>query len=306
MPSPEAVAADEAIFDADFLARLRVLFIRLRRRRRLSRQGAQEAPAAGHSREFKDRRHYAHGDDVRTVDWRLYGRLDRLFVRVFEEVQEFHVHVLLDVSRSLAQPHPAKRVAALRLAAALCYLGLAQSHRVSLITLDRECRRELPPLKGQGHIHAIIRSLLALSFSAQGDLDAALAAFKPGGGRRGVVFLISDLLGGDPARTVETLRRSASWPGETHVLHVLDPAERAPAEAGELRLLDIEGGGERRVWLTREDCARCAARIDAWQDGLARDCLTRGTGFRRWDAAGGFEEQFVAALASGSALGGAG
>ena len=304
MPSPEAVTNDGGIFDAEFLARLRLLFVRLRRRRRQARQGVQESPAAGHSREFRDHRHYARGDDIRTVDWRLYGRLDRLFVRVFESVQEFHVHVVVDTSASMADPHPVKRIAALRLAAALAYLGLSQQHRVALIGVDRACRRELPPLKGPGHIHAIIRRLVDLPFAGIGDLDAALAAFRPDGGRRGVVFLISDLLGGDPARTRELARRFASWPGETHVLHVLDPAEeRAPAE-GELLLVDSETGAERRVWLDRDAAQRYAAQVVAWRDGIAKECLGRRIDYLRWDAAAPFDDQFVTLLERGSGLAG--
>ena len=307
MPSPEpgrSPGADE-IFDADFLGRLRTLFVRLRRRRRLQRQGPQEAPAAGHSREFKDRRHYASGDDVRSIDWKLYGRLDRLFVRVFEEVQEFHVHVIVDRSASMADPFPGKRIAALRLAASLCYLGLMHQHRVSLIGLDSLCHRELPPLKGQGHIHAVVERLLAMPFAGASDLDPALHQFRPGNGRRGVVFLISDLLGRDPQASVAALRRAAGWPGEVHVVQVLDPGEERPALQGELRLVDSETGEERRLWLTGDGVQRYVEAFAGWREAVERECLARRLAYRRWDASAAFEDQFVAMIEHGSSLAGA-
>lgn len=294
----------DEIFDPEFLGRLRSLFVRLRRRRRLQRQGPQEAPAAGHSREFKDRRHYASGDDVRSIDWKLYGRLDRLFIRVFEEVQEFHVHVLIDRSASMADPFPQKRIAALRLAASLCYLGLMHQHRVSLIGLDSRCQRELPPRKGQGHIHAILDRLLALPFAGVSDLESALAQFKPGNGRRGVVFLISDLLGREPQASLAAVRRAALWPGEVHVVQVLEPAEARPELQGELRLVDSESGDERRLWLTGDDRERYIAAFAQWREGLERECLARHLAYRQWDAAASFEEQFVGMIEHGSSLAG--
>ena len=189
--------SDEALFDAEFLGRLRALFFKLRRRRRFSQKGVQPTPASGFTREFKDHRHYTTGDDFRSIDWRLYARLDRMFVRVFEEIQEYHIHILIDRSASMLDPYPAKRVASLRLAVAIAYLGLMNQHRVSVMSIGEDLRRELPPLKGQGHIHAILSRLSDLSFEGFTDLERCLFRFRPTRDRRGIVFLISDLLGRD-------------------------------------------------------------------------------------------------------------
>ena len=95
------MSPDADLFDADFLGRLRTLFFKLRKRRQLAKKGLQSSPAAGITREFKDYRHYTPGDDFRTIDWRLYARLERMFIRIFEEVQEYHVHILVDRSGSM-------------------------------------------------------------------------------------------------------------------------------------------------------------------------------------------------------------
>ena len=173
---------DEQLFDADFLDRLRTLFFKLRKRRRLQHKGVQSSPVSGFTREFKDHRHYSPGDDYRAIDWRLFARLDKTFIRVFEEVQEFHVHILLDRSQSMIEPCRPKGVLAMRLTVALAYLGLVNGHRVSLMTLADGVRRELPPLKGQGHIHDVLARLANLQFGATDPGPSLLKQFPGRGG----------------------------------------------------------------------------------------------------------------------------
>src|SRR5262245_5290873 len=113
---------DTEIFDPQFLDRLRLLYFKLRKRRQLQKPGAQATPASGFTREFKDHRQYSPGDDFRLIDWRMFARLEKMFIRIFEEVQELHVHILIDRSRSMVEPYAEKRVAALQLAVGLAYL----------------------------------------------------------------------------------------------------------------------------------------------------------------------------------------
>ena len=297
--------ADAELLDPAFLDRLRALVVKLRRRRRQRKQGAQQTPVSGHTREFKDRRHYAHGDDYRSIDWRLYARLDRMMVRVFEEVQEFHVHILLDRSASMQAPHAEKRRDALRLAVALGYLTLAGGHRLSLHTLGGgDCRRELPPLKGQGHVHSLIRHAVRIPFGGPGDLGAALGRFRAGGDRRGMVFILSDLLGGDPDATQDALRCVRSWPAESHIVHLLHPLELDPGHDGEVRLADVETGELRRLWLTAADLARYRARIAGWREALRAACAGWQVDWCAWDTQQPFEDQFVGFLARADALAG--
>ncbi len=302
--SSSSRAPDDDLLDAAFLDRLRALFVQLRRRRRQRKQGAQQAPAAGHTREFKDHRHYSRGDDWRAIDWRLYARLDKLFIRVFEEIQELHVHVLLDRSASMIEPYPAKRRDALRLTVGLGFLALANNHRLSFHTLGDGCQRELPPLKGQGHVQALVERCRAISFAGNGDLDQALARFRAGADRRGVAFVITDGLGSDPARTSDALRRLAAWPGETHVVRIADPAEAEPAPVGELLLEAVEGGERRRIWLTATEQQLYRDRYRAWTDDVERACVASSMICSTWSTAVPFDTQFVEMLSRGDALAG--
>jgi len=241
------MASDNEIFDAKFLERLKSLFFRLRRRRQMQKKGAQATPASGFTREFKDHRHYTAGDDFRTVDWRLYARLDRMFIRIFEEVQEYHVHILIDRSRSMIEPFPEKRVLALRVAVALAYLALVSQHRVSVLSLGDDLRRETNPLKGQGHVHQLLKQMAALEFDGATDLVGSLSKFRPARDRKGLVFVISDLFGRTPDLANEALLQANRWPAETHVIQVLHPREMEPDLQGEIRLVDVETKEVRRI-----------------------------------------------------------
>jgi uncharacterized protein (DUF58 family) len=295
------VTADDQVFDPDFLQRLRTLFFKLRRRRMLKQKGVQQTQAVGFTREFKDYRHYTRSDDFRAIDWRLFARIERLFVKVYEEIQEFHVHILIDVSRSMVEPFPRKRIATLRLAVALAYLGLMNQHRVSIATFGSEMKTEVPPLKGQGHIHRILQHLTGLEFDGITNL-ATLKQFRPSRGRRGIVFILSDLLGSEPEESAEALQVTTSWPAETHVVHILEPEEMRPTIDGEVRLIDVETQEQRQLTLTRRDMERYAKAFDTYLDELGQSCLRRRVDYVTWRTDQAFEKLFLELLSRGSAL----
>ncbi len=295
---------NEELFDAKFLGRLRSLFFKLRKRRQLQKQGQQATPSAGFTREFKDHRSYVPGDDFRTIDWRLYARMEKPFIRIFEEVQEFHVHILVDRSASMADPFSEKRVTALRVAAALSYLSLLSQHRVSVYSLSDDLRRESQPLKGQGHIHDVLKQLGDMSFGGVTNLIEGLKQFRPGRDRRGLVFLVSDLFGRSPEESTEALLQATRWPAETHVIHVLHPFEMQPDLQGEIRLLDVETSEVRRIWLTKRELARYANAFEEFMEGLHRFCMRRQIDYFPWTTDQTFEDAFVELLSRGSALAG--
>ena len=295
------MAAEPDVFDADFLQRLRTLFFKLRRRRILKQKGIQQTRSLGFTREFKDYRHYTRSDDFRSIDWRLFARVERLFVKLYEEIQEFHVHILVDRSASMQDPFPRKRTATLRLAVALAYLGLMNQHRVSLLSFGEDLRVESLPLRGQGHIHKILQTLTALSFEGGTDLRC-LRSFRPGKNRRGIVFILSDLLGEDPDASAAALQVSASWPCETHVVHILEPEELRPRLEGEIQLIDVETQEQRRLTLSKQDVERYVQAFESYLQGLATSCMRRQVDYVTWMTDLAFEKLFLDLLSRGSAL----
>jgi uncharacterized protein (DUF58 family) len=295
----------EEIFDAQFLDRLRTLVLRLRKRRALMRRGMQSTPATGHTREFKDYRHYTARDDFRAIDWRLYARLEKLFVRLYEDVQELHVHVIVDTSASMARPFPEKRRQALRFAVALAYLGLAGHHRVSVYSMNDTTRQDLPPLRGQGNIEKVIGTVTRWNFGGFTDLEKSFAEFRPSRQRFGAIFVISDFFGREVGTAVEAVNRAAGWPGEVHFLQVVHPWEVRPDIDGEVELADVETGERRRFWISKREVKQYTQLFDSFTENLSHACASRHIDFFRCSSDEPFEERFLSLLTQGSALAGA-
>lgn len=304
MSAPDPPSAREELFDADFLERLRALHLRLRKRKQLRRKGLQATPATGFTREFKDFRHYTPRDDYRSIDWRLYARLDRLFIRLYEEIQEFHVHVVIDTSASMNEPFPEKRTTSLKLAVALAYMGLVGHHRVSLHSIGSSLGAAPPPMKGQGSLQRVLDFARDLEYGGLTELERCFEAFQPGRRRYGIVFVLSDLYGRDIDEAREAIRHAAAWPGEVHFIQILHPWEEKPDVEGEIELFDVETQEHRRLWFTPGDRERYERRFGQFLADIERACQARQIDYQRWRTDCPFDELFLDLLSRGSALAG--
>ena len=293
---------EEDLFDVEFLDRLRALFLRLRKRKQLKKKGIQNSPASGFTREFKDFRHYTPKDDYRAIDWRLYARLDRLFIRLYEEIQEFHIHILVDTSASMAEPFSEKRKVALKLAVALSYLGLVGQHRVSLYQMSEKIGDPSPPMKGQGNIQRVIDLARGLKFDGITNLEKCFRDFQPSRQRYGIIFVISDLYGHGINEAREAIRHAAGWPGEVHFIQVFHPGEETPDLEGEIELIDVETREQRRLWFTPRDKKRYEENYQKFVQGIESACQSRQIDYQKWRTDFPFEDVFLELLTRGSAL----
>src|SRR4051812_2179146 len=165
--APVAAAPDRAApptgrrFDERFLRRLESLVLTIRRSRMSGGllRANRASKRAGAGLEFADHRDYAAGDDLRYLDWNLYGRLGRLALRLFQEEEDLLVEVLVDVSASMGFGDPPKLDLALQIGAALSYVALANLDRVALSPLGDDGAPVLPPARGKGAILPILRFL---------------------------------------------------------------------------------------------------------------------------------------------------
>jgi uncharacterized protein (DUF58 family) len=221
----------EPLFTDDFLKKLDLLTLVARRG---AGRGAVRPDRKGGRVEFADHRAYAVGDELRYVDWHLYGRLGRLFVKEFAREEEAEVLLVLDTSASMEE----KGRGALRLSAALLVVGLAKGDRVRIATARDGDLAVSGAFEGNGRRGEILSLLAGTSFGGDTDLDSSLRALPPrrGPGRR-LTLVVSDLLAERDGR-----KELARQRGDSVVFHWLAREEIAPTAEGRLTIVSAESG----------------------------------------------------------------
>jgi uncharacterized protein (DUF58 family) len=211
------------------LAKLRNLRLDLRRRVMEGHwAGRHRSSLRGFASEFAQHRAYVPGDELRRLDWKVYARKDRFFVREYQEEKSLRAQVLLDASGSMSfsgQGRPSKWDYACRLSAALAYLVLSEGDAAGLAVFDSQERLFLPPRGGWPQIDVIDRALADLRPGGETDLVSVLRRTALRLPRRSLVMLISDLLG-DPQEFLSLVKALRARRQEVFVLQVLDPDER--------------------------------------------------------------------------------
>lgn len=291
------------LFDPDFLDRLRAIFLRLKKRKQLRKKGIQSSTATGFTREFKGFRHYTPRDDYRAIDWQLFARLDRLFIRLYEEIQELHVHIVVDTSASMSQPFSEKKRTAQKLSVALGYMGLVGHHRVSLYSIGESVSDPIAPLKGQSNLQRILDFASNLKFEGKTNLKQAFQDFRPSRRRYGIIFVISDLYGREIDEATDSIKQASLWPGEVHFLQVCHPWEEDPDLDGEIALLDTETGEEKKIWFTPRDRKSYQDCYRQFLRRIEKECQVRHMDYQRWRTDYPFDDLFLDLLSRGSALG---
>lgn len=226
-------------------ARLKGLALSPRRASGLSgAPGKHRTLARGHSRDFAQHRPYSYGDEPRTIDWKAYARLDRFYVREFRAEDRIPVFVLLDVSGSMAyagEGRGSKLDLGRRLAAAIAWLALAQGDEAGLVTFGKDASLALPPRAGAAQLGAFDEALTAATAGEETDLERAIGAAAEVLPRRGLVVLISDLMG-DTAGALKAVRALTARRHEVLVVRTLDPDERDFPYEGPCLIEGLEGG----------------------------------------------------------------
>jgi uncharacterized protein (DUF58 family) len=272
-PAPKAKPAflpnelDPTVFDEGFLRQLERLLLLLRAPVRGGLKGGRRSVKRGQSVEFADYRDYALGDDLRQLDWNVYARLEKLFVKLFVEEEDVTITILIDASASMTSGKPEKLLFAKRAAAALGYIGLASEDRVAVSALGGRSSRRQTPLRGSGRVFRLLSNLSAID-PAPGATDLVAAARHAAAQLhgRGVVVLMSDLM--DPGAD-RVIRELAATRSELIILHILSPDELDPALEGDLRLVDAETGDGVDVTADLATLDAYRDRLAAWKAGFA-------------------------------------
>ena len=266
-------------FTPEFLAQLERLTLASRRIFRGRVKGERRSPRKGQSVEFSDYRAYGVGDDLRYVDWNAYARLDRLHVKLFVDEEDLCLNLLVDASASMDFGRPTKLDYAVRLAAALGFVGLVGLERVGVGILRDRAAEGWLPARGRNQFPALLDFLTSVKPAGPTRLNDAIQTYAMRSRESGLAVIVSDLL--DPAGYETGLRALMERRFDVHVVHLLDPEEMAPEFAGDFRLADAETGEVRELSVDREALRDYHERLHAFLERAENFCRAHEIGYHR-------------------------
>lgn len=271
--------ADDKIFDEKTRRKLEQLMLIASRVRTGAMKGERRSIKRGMSIEFADYRNYARGDDLRQLDWNIYARTERPYIKLMEDEEDLAVHILVDVSASMdwpqeGSPDEHKFTCARRVAAGLAYISLTSNDRMMLTAVGQHGSQHFGPARGRGQGVAMLNFVSKLQTDGVLDLNAAIKDYALRGGRPGLCLIISDLF--SPTGYVDGLNDLLGRGYEVGLVHVLSPDEVTPPLVGDLRLIDVETGQAQEVTIDASMREAYMRRVAAWRDEIRLECRKRG------------------------------
>lgn len=282
----------ESLLSADFIRRLEHLDVVSRKMLRGRLPGERRSKKRGQSVEFFDYRSYVVGDDLRFVDWNLYARLDRLFLRLFMEEEDLLVSIALDVTASMNTGDPNKLLYAKRVAATLGYIGLVKCNRVNVYAFSDVIEDRICHLRGRQPIPPLLEFLDQRwpPSGRSGNLAEVCRQISMLQRQPGVIILISDFL--DKGEISDALRYLFDPNHDVYAMQLLSPQELDPAAAGvlgDLRLTDIEDADVAEVSVSDALLTRYKTNLQAYCRHVRQHCMRRDIAYMAGDTSVPFE-----------------
>jgi len=260
-----------------------------------TKQGPQKGEhtswQSGEGLEFLDYRKYHPGDDLRYVDWSIYGRLDKLFIKLFHAEKSQTVHILLDMSRSMNTGSPSKDISAKKIAAALCYIGLSSLDKIGMMAFNHKIIAVKTPMRGKNKYPEAINFLTALEASEPTDLNACLSEYALICKTPGIAIVISDFF--DPKGFRAGLKALVHRRFDVNLIQLLDYEELVGKQTGNFLLTDIETGEKKRVFIDKHLLALYRRKIDRFISGIKDQGRQYGTNYYLYDTRVPFENFII-------------
>jgi uncharacterized protein (DUF58 family) len=253
---------DEPLLTSEFMARLDQLDVMSRKLLAGKMKGERRSKRRGQSVEFADYRNYVIGDDLRFIDWNIYARLDRLFLKLFLEEEDLAVHVLIDVSKScdFGDPHKANYMK--KVAAALGYIGLVNYNRVSISAIADGVVDDTGGLRGRTRVAQMMDFLVKLKPQGASNLGEACKRFALTHRQKGVCIILSDFF--DKGGYENGLRYVSGGKYDLFAVQILSPQEINPDLQGDLKLRDVEDDDMAEVSITQPLMKQYKANLNAY------------------------------------------
>lgn len=256
----------DSFLDDEFLRKLEKLKIISRKSARSPQRGEHRSWQSGEGLEFLDYRKYHPGDDLRYVDWSVYGRLDKLFIKLFHAEKGQTAHILLDMSQSMRGGYPPKDLTAKKIAAALSYICLANLDKTGLMAFNNKIIDIKTPARGRNRFPEVLKFLLSLSASSKTNINGCLAEYATICTNPGIAIIISDFF--DPEGYEDGLKALAYRNFDINLIHVLDHEEINWSKTGNLSLLEIETGESKLTFIDKQALVLYRKKMDAFISGI--------------------------------------
>ena len=238
--------------------------------------GQHRSPYHGFSVEFAEHRAYGPGDEIRHIDWRLFGKTERLYVKRYEEETNLRAHIILDTSRSMLYKSGtvSKLNYANSLAASLSYLMINQQDAAGLIQFSNKIDTFIPPKSKPSHLNIILKQLDDNKTGKDTKIENVLHRMAERIDKRGIVILISDLLD-DPVEVINGLKHFRHKHQEVIVFHILDRKELEFDFNSRTRFLDMESGEEiiTEPWHIRSNYTELISGLQKYYQKECRESL---------------------------------
>ncbi|MBP6962941.1 MAG: DUF58 domain-containing protein [Armatimonadetes bacterium] len=297
--STEQTDEREELLDPEFLRKIERLSLVAKRVFPGRLRGERRSTKRGSAVEFADYRNYTTGDDLRRVDWNVYARLEKLFLKLFVEEEDLHVYILVDTSKSMDFGHPRKLLYAKRIAAALSYIALSNLDRVGLAALSGESAAVMTPKRGKQAAFTIFDYLRSVQASGKTQLGASIRDFSLRTANSGLAIVISDFL--DPTYQ-QGLTALLSRKFEVTMVHLLDQEEVNPTTVGDLLMVDSETGEKREITITRTLLRRYQQRLAEFLGEIEGFAMRYGCNYVRVTNQSPFEDLILNYLRRRGAL----
>lgn len=266
--------------------------------------GLHRSPYHGFSVEFAEHRPYMPGDDIRHLDWKVYGKTHRYYLKEYEEETNLKAYILLDASASMSYTsHSVSKLQyAIYLAAALSYLMIHQRDAVGLVLFDERIRKYLPPRSVFSYLSILLTELQNVKSRAETNIAQTLHQMAERINRRGLVILLSDLFD-DPQQIISGLKHFRHKKHEVIVFHILDPLERNFNFKQDAIFQDIESGEKiaTQPWHIRAEYRRL---VQEYIEKMKTNCLENRIDYVLMDSAEDFDRALLQYLVKRKKVGG--
>jgi len=264
----------EKLLDQETIRRLEQLSLVSRKITTGKMRGERRSRRRGSSSDFSDYRNYVAGDDLRFLDWKIYGRLERLFIKLFLEEEDLRVHILIDTSPSMKYGSPQKLLYAKRVAAAIGYICMSRMDSLTATGFGAGLTESFGPKRGKVNSRAYFDFLSNLKESEDTSLEKSFRGMAGMSRSKGLLVVISDFYDFDGYENA--LRQVFARDFELLAVHVLSPEEIEPPYQGDIRLVDCEFDSSTDVSMGNSVLQIYRKTMTAFCNGLKRHIVGRG------------------------------